>query len=116
MKDNEELYQKFKMQGFPKREITVQIAKHLNVQKILRRAAKTWDGGYVIAGMFGHGDAFVMRDPSGIRPAFYYQDEEIVVITSERPVIQTALNVTFNTIHELMPGHALIIKKDGKSF
>ncbi|MEI6705437.1 MAG: amidophosphoribosyltransferase, partial [Deltaproteobacteria bacterium] len=112
--ENEDLYQKFKMKGFPKREVTLQIAKHLNVQKILRRAAKTWDGGYVIAGMFGHGDAFVMRDPSGIRPAYYYKDEEIVVVTSERPVIQTAFNVTFDTIHELTPGHALVIKKDGK--
>ncbi len=112
--ENEDLYQKFKSKGFQKREITVQIAKHLNVQKILRGAAKTWDGGYVIAGMFGHGDAFVMRDPSGIRPAFYYQDEEIVVVTSERPVIQTALNVAFENIHEILPGHALIIKKDGK--
>ncbi len=112
--ENEELYQKFRKKGFPKREITVQIAKHLNVQKILRGSAKTWDGGYVIAGMFGHGDAFVMRDPSGIRPAYFYHDSEIVVVTSERPVIQTALNVTFDTIHELMPGHALIIKKDGK--
>ena len=112
--ENEELYQKFKSQGYPKREITFQIAKHLNVQKILRRAAKTWDGGYVIAGMFGHGDAFVMRDPSGIRPAYYYKDDEIVVVTSERPVIQTALNVLFDSVHELQPGNALIIKKDGK--
>ena len=112
--ENEELYQKFKQQGYPKREITFQIAKNLNVQKILRGAAKTWDGGYVIAGMFGHGDAFVMRDPSGIRPAYYYKDEEIVVVTSERPVIQTALNVSFDSVYELKPGHALIIKKDGK--
>jgi amidophosphoribosyltransferase len=112
--ENEILYQKFKKRGFPKREITFQIAKQLNVQKILRGAAKTWDGGYVIAGMFGHGDAFVMRDPHGIRPAYYYHDHEIVVATSERPVIQTALNVSFDTIHELLPGHALIIKKDGK--
>ncbi len=112
--ENEDLYQKFKKKGFPKRDITFQIARHLNIQKILRGAAKTWDGGYVIAGMFGHGDAFVMRDPSGIRPAYYYQDEEIVVVASERPVIQTALNVSFETVHELSPGHALIIKKDGK--
>ena len=112
--ENEELYQKFKHQGYPKREITFQIAKHLNVQKILRRAAKTWDGGYVIAGLFGHGDAFVMRDPSGIRPAYYYKDDEIVVVTSERPVIQTALDVLFDSVHELQPGNALIIKKDGK--
>lgn len=112
--ENEELYQKFKTQGYPKREITVQIARRLNVQKILKRAAKTWDGGYVIAGMFGHGDAFVMRDPCGIRPAFYYQDEEIVVVTSERPVIQTALSVPFAAVTEIKPGHALIIKKEGR--
>lgn len=112
--ENEALYQKFKKQGFPKREITFEIAKHLNVQKILRGAAKTWDGGYVIAGMFGHGDAFVMRDPCGIRPAFYYKDDEIVVVASERPVIQTALNVQFDSINELAPGNALIIKRDGK--
>ncbi|MEI6681306.1 MAG: class II glutamine amidotransferase [Bacteroidota bacterium] len=111
--ENEDLYQKFKREGYPKREITFQIARHLDVQKILHEAATTWDGGYVIAGMFGHGDAFVMRDPSGIRPAYYYADEEIVVVTSERPVIQTALNVTFDTVHELQPGHALIIKKEG---
>ncbi|NCA75679.1 MAG: amidophosphoribosyltransferase [Alphaproteobacteria bacterium] len=112
--ENEELYQKFKSKGYPKRSVTHHIAKNLNVQKILRRAAKTWDGGYVIAGMFGHGDAFVMRDPSGIRPAFYYYDEEIVVVTSERPVIQTALNIFESQITELKPGHALIIKKEGK--
>ncbi|HNW73440.1 MAG: amidophosphoribosyltransferase [Bacteroidales bacterium] len=112
--ENEELYQKFKSKGYPKRSITHHIAKNLNVQKILRRAAKTWDGGYVIAGMFGHGDAFVMRDPSGIRPAFYYYDEEIVVVTSERPAIQTALNIFESQITELKPGHALIIKKEGK--
>jgi amidophosphoribosyltransferase len=113
--ENEELYRKFKQDGFKKREITIQIARNLNVQKILRRAAKTWDGGYVIAGMFGHGDAFVMRDPSGIRPAFYYRDEEVVVVTSERPVIQTAFNVSHEKVHELKPGHALIIKKDGST-
>ena len=112
--ENEVLYQKFKQQGYDKREITFQIAKHLNVKKILRRSAKTWDGGYVIAGLFGHGDAFVMRDPSGIRPVFYYQDDEVVVATSERPVIQTAFNVSHETIHEIKPGYALIIKKDGR--
>jgi amidophosphoribosyltransferase len=112
--ENEVLYQKFKNLGFPKREVTFQIAKHLNVQKILRESAKTWDGGYVIAGMFGHGDAFVMRDPSGIRPAYYYHDDEIAVVTSERPAIQTALNLKFDDIRELQPGHALILKKDGK--
>jgi len=111
--ENEELYKKFKEEGYPKREITYQIAKHLNIQKILRNSAKTWDGGYVIAGLLGHGDAFVMRDPNGIRPAFYYKDEEVVVVTSERPVIQTTFNVPYESIHEVQPGHALIIKKDG---
>jgi amidophosphoribosyltransferase len=112
--ENEELYQKFKDQGHPKREITFEIAKNLNIQKILRRAAKTWDGGYIIAGFVGHGDSFVMRDPNGIRPAYYFADDEIVVVTSERPVIQTALDVPFEKINELSPGNALIIKKDGK--
>ncbi len=112
--ENEELYQKFKSKGYPKRSITSHIAKDLNVQKILSRAAKTWDGGYVIAGIFGHGDAFVMRDPSGIRPAFYYHDDEIAVVTSERPVIQTTLDIGADQISELKPGYALIIKKDGK--
>jgi len=112
--ENEELYQKFKRIGLPKRKITYEIASNLNIQKILRRSAESWDGGYVIAGLFGHGDAFVMRDPSGIRPAFYYKNDEVVVVTSERPVIQTAFNLTAEFIHELEPGNALIIKKDGK--
>lgn len=112
--ENEALYQKYKAEGFPKREITIQIAKHLSIEKILRESAKTWDGGYVIAGLLGHGDAFVMRDPSGIRPAFYYYDEEIFVVTSERPAIQTTFNVPFESIHEIKPGHALIVNKSGK--
>jgi amidophosphoribosyltransferase len=112
--ENEALYQKFKKEGFPKREITFQIATHLNIEKILRESAKTWDGGYVIAGLLGHGDAFVMRDPNGIRPGFYYYDDEIFVATSERPAIQTTMNVPFEAIHEVQPGHAILIKKDGK--
>ncbi len=111
--ENEALYSKFKKQGFPKREITKQIAKHLDIQRILKHSAESWDGGYVIAGLLGHGDAFVMRDPSGIRPAFYYRDEEVVIATSERPVIQTTFNVPYESVKELKPGHALIIKKDG---
>ena len=111
--ENEALYQKFKEEGFKKREISLEIAKHLDIQKILKNAAKTWDGGYVIAGMLGHGDAFVMRDPSGIRPAYFYRDDEVVVATSERPVIQTTFNVPFDSIQELKPGFALIIRKDG---
>ncbi|TRZ74137.1 MAG: amidophosphoribosyltransferase [Bacteroidetes bacterium] len=111
--ENESLYRKFKEQGFPKREITKQIAKHLDIQRILKHSAESWDGGYVIAGLLGHGDAFVMRDPSGIRPAFYYRDEEVVIATSERPVIQTTFNVPYESVKELKPGHALIVKRDG---
>ncbi len=111
--ENEALYSKFKKEGFPKREITKQIAKHLDLQRILKHSAESWDGGYVIAGLLGHGDAFVMRDPSGIRPAFYYHDEEVVIATSERPVIQTTFNVPYESVKELKPGHALIVKRDG---
>ncbi len=112
--ENEELYRRFKEKGFPKREISAQIAKHLNIQKIFRNAAKSWDGGYVIAGLLGHGDSFVIRDPNGIRPAFYYSDDEVAVAASERPVIQTTFNVSYESVKELKPGHVLIIKKDGK--
>ena len=89
------------------------IAKELNIQKILKRASKNWDGGYAMAGMIGHGDAFVLRDPAGIRPAFYYKDDEVVVVASERPVIQTVFNVDINDVKEIERAHALIIKKDG---
>ncbi len=112
--ENEELFRKYKAEGKSNREISDLIAKNINIQKILHRASKYWDGGYVIAGLLGHGDAFIMRDPCGIRPAFYYQDDEVVVVTSERPVIQTAFNVPFESIKPISPGHALVIKKDGK--
>jgi amidophosphoribosyltransferase len=111
--ENEALYQKFKSKGHTKHEISKLIAGNLNIQRILAQSAEDWDGGYTMAGLLGHGDAFVLRDPSGIRPAFYYKDDEIIVVASERPAIQTALNVTSDTITELQPGHALIIKKDG---
>ncbi len=111
--ENERLYQELKEQGISKKEATEYIIQKLDMLPILRESAKRWDGGYVIGGMLGHGDAFVMRDPAGIRPAFYYADDEIVVAASERPVIQTALNVPIEKIKELLPGHALIIKKDG---
>lgn len=112
--ENQNLFDEFKKQGLSNIEISAQIAKNLDVAKILTRSAKTWDGGYTIAGIFGHGDAFVMRDPAGIRPAFYYQDDEILVVTSERPPIQTAFNIPLESVKEIKPGHALIIKKDGK--
>lgn len=111
--ENERLYQKFKQEGYHKREISNLIAGELDVQNMLSRASRDWDGGYAIAGMIGHGDAFVLRDPSGIRPAFYYQDDEVAVVASERPVIQTAFNVPSDAISEIRPGYALIIKKDG---
>ncbi|UCE92751.1 MAG: amidophosphoribosyltransferase [Flavobacteriaceae bacterium] len=108
-----DLYYKFKQQGISKKEASPRIAKELNIQKILRRASKNWDGGYAMAGMIGHGDAFVLRDPAGIRPAYYYKDDEVVVVASERPVIQTVFNVDFDDVKEIERAHALIIKKDG---
>jgi amidophosphoribosyltransferase len=111
--ENEVLYQRFKNQGLSKKDISSKIAKDLNLQEILFRSAKGWDGGYAIAGMIGHGDAFVMRDPWGIRPAFYYVDDEITVAASERPVLQTTFDLRADSIKEVKPGHVLIIKKDG---
>ncbi|OJX49119.1 MAG: amidophosphoribosyltransferase [Flavobacterium sp. 38-13] len=108
------LYQDCKNEGFSKRDASPIIAERLDVAKILRRASKGWDGGYAMAGLFGHGDAFVFRDPAGIRPAYFYEDDEITVVASERPVIQTVFNVSFDKVQELDPGHALIIKKNGK--
>ena len=98
---------------FSKKEITNIIEDTLDIQEILKQSAKYWDGGYVMCGLFGHGDAFVLRDPNAIRPAYYYSDDEIAVITSVRPVIQTAFNVDVKLIKEIKRGHALIIKKDG---
>jgi amidophosphoribosyltransferase len=111
--ENDLLYYQYKQEGYTKKEISPIIAEKLDIANILRRSSKYWDGGYVMAGMIGHGDAFVLRDPSGIRPAFYYADDEVVVVTSERPQIQTAFNVTASAIREIKPGHALIIKKNG---
>ncbi len=111
--ENENLYRKFKESGKEKKLISPLIAKHLDVQKILTKSSVHWDGGYVITGLLGHGDAFVLRDPSGIRPAFYYKDNEVVVAASERPVIQTAFDVSVESVKEIKPGYALIIKKDG---
>ncbi len=109
-----DLYQQCKNEGLSKREASPEIAERLDIARILRRASKNWDGGYAMAGLLGHGDAFVTRDPAGIRPAFYYQDDEIVVVASERPVIQTVFNVPFEAIREITPGHAIIVKKDGR--
>ena len=108
-----ELYQECKNNGLSKREASPVIASRLDIAKILKRASRGWDGGYAMAGLFGHGDAFVFRDPAGIRPAYFYEDDEIVVVASERPVIQTVFNVDFDKVKELQPGNALIIKKNG---
>ncbi|WP_178991623.1 amidophosphoribosyltransferase [Winogradskyella schleiferi] len=107
------IYKDLKKEGYNKNECSPLIAERLKVGKILKRAAKNWDGGYAMAGLLGHGDSFVLRDPSGIRPAYYYKDDEIVVVASERPVIQTVFNVPFESVKELDPGHAIITKKSG---
>jgi len=112
--ENELLFKRLKQDGHDNKEISTLIAQQLDIQRILTRAAKSWDGGYVIAGLIGHGDAFVMRDPNGIRPAWYYFDDEVAVVASERPAIQTAFNVPVESIIEIKPGHALIIRKNGK--
>ena len=108
------IYKDLKKEGYSKRESSPLIAERLKVAKILRKAAKNWDGGYAMAGMIGHGDSFVLRDPAGIRPTYYYKDDEIVVVASERPVIQTVFNVAFDDVKELDPGHAIITKKSGQ--
>jgi len=110
-----DLYQQAKLKGFNKRDASPFIEENLDLQNILKRSSKNWDGGYAMAGLVGHGDAFVLRDPNGIRPAFFYEDDEVVVVASERPVIQTVFNVKINDVKELERGHALIIKKNGKT-
>ena len=107
------LYKKAKKKGLSKMEASAHIIENLNIEKILKKSAKNWDGGYAMAGLLGHGDAFVLRDPAGIRPAYYYKDDEVVVVASERPVIQTVFNVAFDDVKEIDPGNALILKKDG---
>ena len=111
--ENDELFKQYKILGYSNTDIYQKIAEQINLVKILKKASEDWDGGYAMAGLLGHGDAFVLRDPNGIRPAFWYEDEEICVVASERPVIQTAFNLKVEDIRELKPGHALIIKKNG---
>jgi amidophosphoribosyltransferase len=112
--ENQKLFDKYDKKKYSNRDISSLIAQNIDVTSILHEASKRWDGGFALAGMIGHGDAFVMRDPSGIRPAFYYSDDEIVVVTSERPVIQTVMNKPFEQIKEIKPGHALIVRKNGQ--
>ncbi|MDO9580743.1 MAG: amidophosphoribosyltransferase [Bacteroidales bacterium] len=113
--ENERLFRKFKEEGFSKKEISPLIETNLDVASILSKASRNWDGGYAMAGMVGHGDAFVMRDPAGIRPAYYYIDDEVVVIASERPVIQTIFNVKTDDVKEIPPASAIIIKSSGET-
>lgn len=107
------IYKNLRKEGYTKKEASPLIAERLKLSKILRKASKNWDGGYAMAGLLGHGDSFVLRDPVGIRPVYYYSDDEIVVVASERPVIQTVFNVAYDQVQELEPGHALITKKVG---
>ena len=111
--ENQRLFDRYKQEGLSNEAISKRIADELDIQTILEHGANSLDGGYVMCGLVGHGDAFVMRDPNGIRPAFWYEDDEVVVVTSERPVIQTAFNVPTDQVREIEPGHALIIKRDG---
>lgn len=112
-RENQRLFNEYKSQGYSNIEISEQIAEHINVPRVLTEASKYWDGGYVVAGIIGHGDSFIMRDPHGIRTAFYYADDEIVVAASERPVIQTVFNVGIDNIKELAPGNILVVKRNG---
>ena len=107
------IYKTLKKEGYNKVDASPQIAERLNMKKVLRKASKKWDGGYTIAGMLGHGDSFVMRDPAGIRPAYYFDNDELLVVASERPVIQTVFDIPFEDVHEIPPGHALLTKKSG---
>jgi len=111
--ENDELFQQYKQLGLDNLEVYNRISENLNLIKILQKASEDWDGGYAMAGLLGHGDAFVLRDPSGIRPAYWYEDDEICIVASERPIIQTAFNLKVENIKELKPGYALIIKKNG---
>ena len=111
--ENDELFRQYKQLGLDNLEVYNRISENLNLIKILQKASEDWDGGYAMAGLLGHGDAFVLRDPSGIRPAYWYEDDEICIVASERPVIQTAFNLKVENIKELKPGYALIIKKNG---
>ena len=113
--ENDRLYAEIKDQDIPELEKFKIIAQRIEIDKILKKASQNWDGGYAMAGLMGHGDAFVLRDPSGIRPAYWYEDDEVCVVASERPVIQTAFNLVAEDIKELTPGHALIIKKNGET-
>lgn len=110
--ENQRIFDKYKHQ-FSNEQITQVIENELDMARILRRSCRDFDGGYAMAGIVGNGSAFVVRDPSGIRPAYYYADDEVIVVASEKPAIKSAFNINFNSIKEIQPGHALVINKDG---
>jgi amidophosphoribosyltransferase len=113
--ENQQLFDRFKQEGHDNKKITELISENIDVQRVLTRATRDFDGGFAMAGLIGHGDAFVLRDPSGIRPAYWYENDEIAVVASERPPIQAAFNASLNDIQELTPGHALVIRKNGST-
>ena len=113
--ENQQLFDRFKQEGHDNKKITELISENIDVQRVLTRATRDFDGGFAMAGLIGHGDAFVLRDPSGIRPTYWYENDEIAVVASERPPIQAAFNASLNDIHELTPGHALVIRKNGST-
>ena len=113
--ENQVLFNQYHQQGYSNQQISELIAKNIDIQRVLQRASKDWDGGFAMVGMLGHGDAFVYRDPNGIRPAFYYEDDEVCVVASERPPIQSAFNVPLDQIKEIPAGCAYVVKKDGSS-
>jgi amidophosphoribosyltransferase len=112
--ENQRLFDNFKSEGFSRTEISALISENLDTQKILQQASEDWDGGYLMAGMFGNGDSFIFRDPNGIRPGYWYEDDEVAVVASERAAIQTAFNTSFGDVKELKPGHALLVKNTGE--
>lgn len=113
-KENQRLYDKFKAEGFDGVALTNKIEDNIDIANVIKEPSKTWDGGFVICGADGSGDIFILRDPNGIRPCFYYLDDEVFVAASERPVIQTAMNVRIGDIKELEPGEAIMVSKHGK--
>lgn len=113
-KENQRLYDQFKAEGFDGVALTNKIEDNIDIANVIKEPSKTWDGGFVICGADGSGDIFILRDPNGIRPCFYYLDDEVFVAASERPVIQTAMNIKIGDIKELEPGEAIMVSKHGK--
>lgn len=113
-RESERLYDEAVRRGLSGVDITQYIEKYIDVNNVLRTSAPAWDGGYVVCGLTGSGEMFSMRDPWGIRPAFWYQDDEVLVVASERPVIQTVFGLEVDQIHELLPGQAISVRKSGE--